>query len=86
GSKLEIQMPDDTKVSAEVQPGTQPNSVIVVRGQGMPRLDRHGRGDLHVAVDVRVPTKLSKQAKKLLRELEAELGGSDPTSDSAADA
>jgi len=48
--------------------------VIVVRGQGMPRLDRHGRGDLHVAVNVRVPTKLSKQAKKLLRELESELG------------
>jgi molecular chaperone DnaJ len=86
GSKLEIQMPDDTKVSAEVQPGTQPNSVIVVRGQGMPRLDRHGRGDLHVAVDVRVPTKLSKQAKKLLRELDAELGGRESASDSAADA
>jgi molecular chaperone DnaJ len=74
GSKLEITMPDDTVVSAEVAPGTQPNSIIVVRGQGMPRLDRHGRGDLHVAVNVRVPTKLSKQAKKLLRELETELG------------
>ncbi len=74
GSKVEIKMPDDTLVSAEVQPGTQPNAVIVVRGQGMPRLDRHGRGDLHVAVNVRVPTKLSKNAKKLLRELENELG------------
>jgi len=80
GSKLEITMPDDTVVSAEVAPGTQPNSIIVVRGQGMPRLDRHGRGDLHVAVNVRVPTKLSKQAKKLLRELETELG-----SDASAD-
>jgi molecular chaperone DnaJ len=74
GSKLEITMPDDTVVKADVAPGTQPNSIIVVRGQGMPRLDRHGRGDLHVAVNVRVPTKLSKQAKKLLRELETELG------------
>ena len=80
GSKLEIKMPDDTVINAEVQPGTQPNSVIVVRGQGMPRLDRHGRGDLHVAVNVRVPTRLSKQAKKLLRELDAELG-SDGASD-----
>jgi len=74
GSKLEITMPDDTVVTADVAPGTQPNSIIVVRGQGMPRLDRHGRGDLHVAVNVRVPTKLSKQAKKLLRELDTELG------------
>ena len=79
GSKLEIRMPDDSLVSAEVHPGTQPNSVIVVRGQGMPRLDRHGRGDLHVAVNVRVPKKLSKQAKKLLRELDAELGTDAPS-------
>ena len=74
GCKVEIPMPDDTVVTADVEPGTQPNSVIVVHGQGMPRLDRHGRGDLHVAVNVRVPKKLSKQAKKLLRDLEAELG------------
>lgn len=80
GSKLEIKLPDDSVISADVQPGTQPSSVLVVRGQGMPRLDRNGRGDLHVAVDVRVPTKLSKQAKKLLRELEAELGG-EPAAD-----
>jgi len=79
GSKVEIRMPDDTVITAEVEPGTQPNSVIVVRGQGMPRLDRHGRGDLHVAVNVRVPKKLSKQAKKLLRDLEAELGGDAPS-------
>jgi len=74
GSRIEIRMPDDTTISAEVQPGTQPNSVIVVRGQGMPRLDRHGRGDLHVAVNVRVPKRLSKQARKLLHDLQAELG------------
>jgi molecular chaperone DnaJ len=86
GTKLDLKLPDDSEISAEVQPGTQPNAVIVVRGQGMPRLDRHGRGDLHVAVDVRVPTKLSKQAKKLLRELDAELGGNESASDSAADA
>jgi molecular chaperone DnaJ len=86
GSQIEIEMPDDTTVHADVQPGTQPNSVIVVRGHGMPRLDRHGRGDLHVAVDVQVPTKLSKHAKKLLRELDAELGGREAANDSAADA
>jgi molecular chaperone DnaJ len=78
GGKVEIQMPDETIVTAEIAAGTQPNSVVVVRGQGMPRLDRHGRGDLHVAVNVRVPTKLSKQAKKLLRELDAELGSDAP--------
>ena len=73
------------ELAAGVRALLQPNSVIVVRGSGMPRLDRHGRGDLHVAVDVRVPTKLSKHAKKLLRDLDAELGRSDSAGESAQD-
>lgn len=73
GAEIELPLPDDTKVKAEIKPGCQPNSVIVVRGKGMPRLDRGGRGDLHIAVDVQVPTKLSKRARKLLQELDEEL-------------
>jgi len=77
GIEVNVQLPDDSIVKAEVKPGTQPSTVVVVRGQGMPRLDRAGRGDLHVVIDVRVPKKLSKNAKKLLRELEDELKGED---------
>jgi molecular chaperone DnaJ len=77
GGKSEIVLPDDTRIDVDVPAGTQPGSVLVVRNKGMPRLDRGGRGDLHVLVDVLVPTKLSKQAKKLLKELEEELGGSE---------
>ena len=77
GGKSEIPLPDDTRVTLDIPAGTQPGSVLVVRNKGMPRLDRSGRGDLHVLVDVVVPTKLSKQAKKLLKELEEELGGSE---------
>jgi molecular chaperone DnaJ len=74
GGKAELQLPDDTNITVEVEPGTQPGSVVVVQGKGMPRLDRSGRGDVHVFVDIMVPTKLSKKAKKLLQELEEELG------------
>jgi molecular chaperone DnaJ len=75
GAELEITLPDDSVVKVEIAPGCQPNSVILVRGQGMPRLERNGRGDLHVAVEVQVPKKLSKRAKKLLEELDEELAG-----------
>jgi molecular chaperone DnaJ len=75
GRNIEITLPDDSVVTAELQGGTQPNSVVVVRGKGMPRLGRSGRGDLHIVVDVQVPTKLSKRAKKLLQELDEELRG-----------
>lgn len=74
GGSLEVPLPDGTRVPVEVKAGTQPGSVITVRGKGLPRLDRRGRGDLHVLVDVHVPTRLSRRAKKLLRELDEELG------------
>lgn len=75
GGEIELSLPDDTVVRAEIAPGCQPNSVITVRGQGMPRLERNGRGDLHIVVEVLVPKKLSKRARKLLEELDEELSG-----------
>jgi len=73
GGEVRLDLPDSSHVTAEIAPGTQPGTVIVVKGQGMPRLDRRGRGDLHVLVEVHVPNKLSKRARKLLQELEVEL-------------
>lgn len=77
GGEAAIDLPDDTRVTVDVAPGTQPGSVLHVRGKGMPRLDRSGQGDVHVLMDVTVPTKLSRRAKKLLKELEAELASDD---------
>jgi len=59
----------------EVKPGTQPGTEIRLRGRGVPHLRRTGaRGDLHVLVDVDVPTKLSKRQRELL-EAYAEASG-----------
>ncbi len=74
GTSVVVQLPDGTSVDVEVPSGTQPGSVISVRNKGIPRLDRRGRGDLHLLVDVHVPKRVSRRAKKLLRELEEELG------------
>lgn len=74
GTDIEVEMPDETVAEVKVSPGTQPGSVITLQGKGIPSLDRRGRGALHVLIDVHVPKKLSKRAKKLLRELEEELG------------
>ncbi|MDA8201841.1 MAG: molecular chaperone DnaJ [Chloroflexi bacterium] len=59
----------------EVKSGTQPGAEIRLRGRGVPHLRRPGvRGDLHVRVDVRVPTRLSKRQRELLEALAAESG------------
>lgn len=77
GGDVTLELPDGVSVSADVPAGTQPGTVISIRGKGMPRLDGRGRGDLHIVVEVAVPKKLSRRAKKLLQELEEELGESD---------
>jgi molecular chaperone DnaJ len=60
----------DGEVDVEVAPGTQPGSVLTVRGKGMPRLRRPGRhGDLRVVVNVVVPRKLSKEQRRLAQQL-----------------
>lgn len=60
-------------IPVEIPPGTQPNTVITQRGQGVPRLDGRGRGSLAVVVEVQVPIALTARARELLAELDGEL-------------
>jgi molecular chaperone DnaJ len=60
----------DGEVDVEVEPGTQPGTILTVSGKGMPRLRRPGRhGDLRVVVNVVVPRKLSKEQRRMAQEL-----------------
>jgi molecular chaperone DnaJ len=57
----------------EIKPGTQPGTEVRLRGRGVPHLRRSGsRGDLHVFVNVVVPTRLNRRQRELLEELAAE--------------
>jgi len=59
----------------EIKPGTQPGTEIRLRGRGVPHLRRAGvRGDLHVLVNVVVPTKLSKAERDALQAYAAAAG------------
>jgi molecular chaperone DnaJ len=62
------------EVQVEVKPGTQPGHVHTLRAEGVPHLDRRGRGDLHVRFDVVVPRKLSDEQRRLIEQLGATLG------------
>jgi molecular chaperone DnaJ len=50
---------------------TPSNTVLRVRGKGMPSLRGGGRGDLLVRVTVDVPKKLTKRQEEILRELQS---------------
>ena len=58
----------DSEETVDVRPGTQPGAVVRIRGKGVPHLRGSGRGDLHVHLDVRTPTKLTSEEERILRE------------------
>lgn len=58
----------DTEETVDVRPGTQPGASLRIRGKGVPHLRGTGRGDLHVHLDVRTPTKLTSEEERMLRE------------------
>jgi molecular chaperone DnaJ len=60
--------------AVRVDPGTQPGTTLTLRGEGMPRVRRRGRGDLKVVVDVMVPTRLNAEQRELLQRFEATSG------------
>ncbi len=72
GTRLTVPTVDGDE-EVEVKPGTQPGTEIRLRGKGVPHLRRSGsRGDLHVFVNVAVPTKLNRRQRELLEQLAAE--------------
>ena len=66
GGKIKIPLIDDT-IDYTIPEGTQSGKVFFVRGKGIK--SSRGTGDLYIVVTVEVPTKLSKEQKKILEEL-----------------
>ena len=54
----------------EIPEGTQNGAQLKIRGKGIPEVQGKGRGDLVVHIDVRVPTKLTRDQRRLFEELE----------------
>lgn len=66
----EIEVPTvDGNVKVKVRPGTQPGTMMRLRGKGVPHLRQSGRGDEYVRLVVTVPTSLNRDQKKVVEEL-----------------
>jgi molecular chaperone DnaJ len=68
GMTLIIPTLDGTE-KISVEPGSQPNMIIKLKGKGLPHQVGRGRGDEYVRLVVTVPEKLDKHQRKLLEEL-----------------
>jgi molecular chaperone DnaJ len=79
GDEFTIPTLDGKEISLKIPAGTQSGRIIRLRGEGVPFLREHGRGDLQVHVKVRTPVDVSEEQKKLLRQLGATFGSSSNT-------
>ena len=60
------------KARLKIPAGTQTDTTFRLRGEGMPNIRSGRRGDMHVKVVVRTPTKLSDKQRKIFADLLAE--------------
>lgn len=64
----------DGKVEYEIPPGTQPETVFRLKNKGIKGVNSYSRGDQYTTVKVEVPTKLTREQKDAIREMEKALG------------
>jgi molecular chaperone DnaJ len=68
GASVELLTLDGLQ-TVKIPEGSQPGSRVRLKGLGVPHVNGSGRGDLFVHVDVRTPTKLTREQRKLFEQL-----------------
>ncbi|MBI2036533.1 DnaJ domain-containing protein [Candidatus Microgenomates bacterium] len=71
GNVVAVKTVED-EVKLRVPAGTQPDTVIRLRGKGIPHIRGSGRGDHYVRLKITIPKHLSARQKELLEEFELE--------------
>lgn len=68
GGNVEVPLVDGA-AKVKIEPGTQSNKTVRLRGKGLPSVNGHGTGDLFVHLVVWTPTDLTKNERELLEKL-----------------
>jgi molecular chaperone DnaJ len=77
GGEFEVPTPYGGE-RVRIPAGTQPETMLRLKGRGLPVLGQSGKGDLLVRIHVWTPERLSDEQERLFREL-AKLEGEPPT-------
>ncbi len=68
GTEIEVPTLEEPH-KLKIPEGTQNGAQFRLRHKGVPHVNSGGRGDLYIHVDVRIPTKLTREQRKLLEQL-----------------
>lgn len=69
GSELQVDTVLNGTARITIDPGTQPGTVVTVKGQGLPHLNTGLRGHLHAHLEVVVPSRIDGAQADLLHQL-----------------
>ena len=69
GTTIEIPIING-KADLKIPAGTQPGTLLRLKGKGLPHMRAYGQGDQYVKVNVEVPKTLTKKQKELLQQFE----------------
>jgi len=68
GSRFEIDTIDGRE-EIVIEPGTQPNTRLVLKSRGMVELNGYRRGDHIININVKIPTRLTREEIEILKKL-----------------
>ena len=77
GADILIQTLDNKKVKMKIPAGTNSGQVFKLKGSGATHINRSGRGDLFVIVNIDVSAKLTSEEKRLFNELKKVMPSND---------
>lgn len=67
GSNIKVITLDNKSIDVIIPPGTQPETVLSCKGEGMPNIRSRQRGNLLIKIQVEIPRNLSEEQKNAVR-------------------
>ncbi|MBW1866437.1 MAG: DnaJ domain-containing protein [Deltaproteobacteria bacterium] len=73
GTRVAVPTLDNKELTLKVPPGTRHKTKMRLAGHGLPRIDKPGKGNLYVVIQVAMPRRLTDEQKELVEKM-ADIG------------
>ena len=70
GTSINIRTLDNKTLDINIPPGTQPETVLSCRGEGLPNARSRQRGNLFVRIKVNIPRSLTAEQQELIKKIQ----------------
>ncbi|HIV98471.1 MAG TPA: molecular chaperone DnaJ [Candidatus Ornithospirochaeta avicola] len=77
GADIFVRTIDGSEVKVSVPSGTESGKILRLKGKGFPVVNSSSRGNMYLKLQVEIPRHISLKARKLIKELQQEMGDTD---------